>query len=103
MTESTEERSIEAKDSVTIVICGSPGSGKIARPKELKLLEERLERSGFALYVEEEEKSEFDSQLDDIFTELHAADDRITKDCEDIVLLGKETRTILSDLRKQLG
>jgi septin family protein len=110
MTESTEERVTEAKESMTVLVCGSFRSGKSAfiaslfpKQTELELLGESLERSGFDCYFEEEENSEFDSQLDDILTELHASDERIAAYSEDIVLLGKETRAILTDLSKRLG
>ena len=50
-----------------------------------------------------EEESKISARLDDILSQLRAADDRIAKDRQDTVRLGQETKVMLADLRKQLG
>lgn len=50
-----------------------------------------------------EEESKISARLDDILSQLQAADDRIAKDRQDTVRLGQETKVMLTDLRKQLG
>ena len=50
-----------------------------------------------------EEESKISARLDDILSQLQAADDRIAKDRQDTVRLGQETKVMLADLRKQLG
>ena len=52
---------------------------------------------------ETEENSEHSAELEKIFTKLHAADDRIAETRQNTVRLGIETRSMLDDLRKQLG
>lgn len=47
--------------------------------------------------------SEYSAELDEIFTSLHKADDRIAETRQNTVRLGIETRSMLDDLRKQLG
>jgi hypothetical protein len=43
------------------------------------------------------------SELNNIFAQLHKADDRIIKDREDTVRLNNETKVMLADLRKKIG
>ena len=47
--------------------------------------------------------SEYSAELDEIFTSLHKADDHIAETRQNTVRLGTETRSMLNDLRKQLG
>lgn len=59
------------------------------------------------LYEAEEhiakEEQEYSNQLDNIFFTLHTTDDEIAKTRQNTVMLGKETRAMLNDLRKQLS
>ncbi|MEO1005184.1 MAG: hypothetical protein AAFW67_04875 [Cyanobacteria bacterium J06638_38] len=48
-------------------------------------------------------ESEYTVELDEILTQLHQADDRIVAIRQNTARLGVETRSMLSDLRKQLG
>ena len=43
------------------------------------------------------------SELNNIFAQLHKADDRIIKDREDTVRLNNETKIMLADLRNKIG
>lgn len=42
-------------------------------------------------------KTDFSAELDQIFTQLNAADEEITKSRQNALRLGKETRAILKD------
>lgn len=50
-----------------------------------------------------ENESEYSVELDEILTQLHEADSHITETRQNTVRLGVETRSMLDDLRKQLG
>jgi hypothetical protein len=50
-----------------------------------------------------QEESKYSAELDEILTQLHEADDRIAETRQNTVQLGIETRSMLDDLRKQLG
>jgi len=50
-----------------------------------------------------ENESKYSAELDEIFTQLHEADYCIAETRQNTVRLGIETRSILDDLRKQLG
>lgn len=50
-----------------------------------------------------ENESEYSAEIDEIFTQLHEADDDIAETRQNTVQLGIETRSMLNDLRKQLG
>ncbi|NJL51919.1 MAG: hypothetical protein HC930_06280 [Hydrococcus sp. SU_1_0] len=52
---------------------------------------------------ETENNSKYSAELDEIFTQLHEADYCIAETRQNTVRLGIETRSILDDLRKQLG
>ena len=53
--------------------------------------------------LEKLEESEYSAELDETFTQLHEADDRIAETRQNTMRLGIETRSMLDDLRKQLG
>lgn len=50
-----------------------------------------------------EKNAEYSAEIDQIFTQLHEADKRIAETRQNTVRLGIETRSMLDDLRKQLG
>lgn len=52
---------------------------------------------------ETEENSEYSAQLEKIFTQLQEEDHLIAETRQNTVRLGIETRSMLDDLRKQLG
>ena len=51
----------------------------------------------------ETEDTQYIAKLDEIITQLHDADRHITQTRQNTVRLGTETRSMLNDLRKQLG
>lgn len=53
--------------------------------------------------MDKSEEKFINTELDNIFTKLHQADDRISKDREETLRLATETRTMLTDLRKHFG
>ena len=53
--------------------------------------------------IEEEEKSIYLDELDNIFDRLHEEDDRIAKNWEEIDRLGKKTRASMAELEELLG
>jgi hypothetical protein len=52
---------------------------------------------------EVENESKYSAELDEIFTQLHEADDYISETRQNTTRLRVETRSMLNDLRKQLG
>jgi hypothetical protein len=50
-----------------------------------------------------ENESKYSAELDEIFTQLHEADDYIAETRQNTTRLRVETRSMLDDLRKQLG
>jgi hypothetical protein len=50
-----------------------------------------------------ENESKYSAELDEVFTQLHEADDYIAETRQNTVQLGIETRSMLDDLRKQLS
>ncbi len=52
---------------------------------------------------ETEENSEYSAELEKIFTQLQEKDELINKTRQNTARLGIETRSMLDDLRKQLG
>ncbi|MEM6612063.1 MAG: hypothetical protein AAF652_07385 [Cyanobacteria bacterium P01_C01_bin.72] len=50
-----------------------------------------------------EENSEYSAELEKIFTQLQEKDNLIAETRQNTVRLGIETRSMLDDLRKQLG
>jgi hypothetical protein len=50
-----------------------------------------------------ENESKYSAELDEIFTQLHEADDCISDTRQNTSRLRVETRLMLNDLRKQLG
>jgi hypothetical protein len=50
-----------------------------------------------------ENESKYSAELDEIFTQLHEADDYIAETRQNTTRLRVETRSMLNDLRKQLG
>lgn len=72
----------------------SSGSGEHSE-KEIQII--GVENS------ETENNSKYSAELDEIFTQLHEADYCIAETRQNTVRLGIETRSILDDLRKQLG
>lgn len=53
--------------------------------------------------IELEVDSEYSAELDEILSQLNDTDDRIVETRQNTVRLGIETRSMLDDLRKQLG
>ena len=94
-----------------VAICGEARAGKSKLIEQLtQSVKQLTSNSENTLTISEiikdstiEEELESQAQLDGILTELHEADERIAKDRQDTVRLGKETRAMLTDLRKQLG
>lgn len=50
-----------------------------------------------------DQSSKYIIELDNILLQLHEEDDYIAKDRKEIKRLGKQTRAMLTELRKQLG
>ena len=48
-------------------------------------------------------ESKYSTELDEIFTQLHDADRHIAETRKNTMRLGIETKSMLDDLRKQLG
>jgi|GEM_PF-5562449 len=55
------------------------------------------------LEIPEIEESKYSTELDEIFTQLHDADRHIAETRKNTMRLGIETKSMLDDLRKQLG
>jgi hypothetical protein len=72
-------------------------AAKAAKARAAKAFSETAKNS------ELENESKYSAELDEVFTQLHEADDYIAETRQNTVQLGIETRSMLDDLRKQLG
>jgi hypothetical protein len=62
-----------------------------------------LKEASIMLDSELKKETEYSSELDEIFIQLHEADERIAETRQNTTRLRVETRSMLDDLRKQLG
>lgn len=102
----------EAAEALGAAICGVAMLG-VARAGKSTLVNALLSKSGEhsekeiqIIGVENSElenESEYSVELDEILTQLHEADSHIAETRQNTVRLGVETRSMLDDLRKQLG
>lgn len=114
-----DRNSVNTSDQLKLAIIGEMLSGKSVLLTTLRnscihdseiaadFFERTIENKELAVNAQDTlttpNESKYSTELDEIFTQLHDTDRYIAKTRKNTVRLGIETRSMLNDLRQQLG